>query len=109
MLNGIKSLGYPTAVGMATGAVVGASVAVGGIPLACGLFAFQAVFLDRFLNGASVSNLDRGAEKFLICAKALPIQGAIAFALVGGAIGLTYGIAKELFKRCKGTTLVELV
>lgn len=88
MLNGVKSVAYYTALGAATGAAIGAGVGLVNAPARCGVF--EGVFLDRFFNGLSPSEL--------YCRTLLPMGAAASCGLVGAAIGLIYGVSKEIFK-----------
>src|SRR5689334_21447378 len=106
MLNSIKSIGYYTGVGSAVGAAAGAGAGIVTSPLLCGglvgiSLVSNVVFKSSLPPNYEVSNF------FDVCKIYVPLSFAALMSLPGGVIGLTYGVAKEIF--CKPSNRADFI
>lgn len=96
MLNGVKSIGYYTAVGAISGGLIGAGI------IGCRQFS-ACVDMTQFASFMYPASSDLKFVSNLCYAKAtdLTFQATLLGAAFGGAAGLAFGVAKVAYSAAK--------
>ena len=93
MLDSLKSIGYDTATGVATGVCLGPVVVINCLNSLCISKFTQAHYLEGRYNASE-------SEWILKDCQAQLIVSSVFFGVIGGISGLISGISREIFKRC---------
>jgi hypothetical protein len=95
----MSAIGCSVVTGSVLGGVIGGGLGLAASPSICLIEAVLVGSMDYFVNGHGRSNTDSAAKFFDSCWIDVSVGVAVAGGILGGSIGLIYGVAKNIFNR----------